>query len=44
MPRPPDCYTLLMASIIIAVKPTPMPNPSYDALNDFDFIARIKGE
>jgi hypothetical protein len=44
VPRPPDGYTLLMASIIVAVKPTPMPNLSYETPKDFDFIARIEGE
>jgi tripartite-type tricarboxylate transporter receptor subunit TctC len=38
---PPDGYTLLMASSIIAVNRTLMPKLTYDALNDFAFIARV---
>jgi tripartite-type tricarboxylate transporter receptor subunit TctC len=38
---PPDGYTLLMASSIIAVNRSLMPKLSYDALKDFAFIARV---
>ena len=37
---PPDGYTLLMASSIIAVNRSLMPKLPYDALKDFTFVAR----